>query len=65
MKLFTRPTHDKPEDRDRDRKNEEAQTILNDFFSDMRETLKELQETSRPDRKDFPLASALKRSTQP
>lgn len=64
MYLFTKPKPKQEEDRNRDVKNEEVQAVVNDFLADMRKTLRELQETSHPDRKDFPISSALRRSTK-
>lgn len=66
MNLFSRPSHKPPvEEHDRDRLNKEAQTVVSDFVSEMKEVLKELQETSSPNRKDYPIASALRRGQQP
>lgn len=65
MNLSTRPPNKlTPEEieRERDKRNEETKAVVDDFLSEMRRTIRELQETSHPERKDFPLASALKRS---
>lgn len=51
-----------PEDDDRDKKNEDVKKMIADFISETNQTIRDLQETSAPERKDYPIASAVRRS---
>jgi hypothetical protein len=62
--FFDKLTH-KEQDRDqeiRDKQTQEVRSLVDDFLSEMQESIKGMQETAQPDRKDFPIASALHRS---
>lgn len=66
MNWFTKPqpSTNRREEEYREKKTEETVGVVNDFLSEMRQTIKELQATSDPERKDYPIASALRRSTK-
>lgn len=58
---FTAPPAPSHEDVLRERQTEAALSVVDDFLQEVRENIRTLQDTARPERMDYPVASALKR----
>lgn len=65
MNWFAKPTPSTtPDDRERDRKNAEVKSMMDNLISELAQATKELQESSRPERKDYLLSSSMRRGPE-